>query len=496
MRASGVLLSISSLPSRYGIGCFSAEAYEFVDQLKEAGQKYWQILPLGPIGFGDSPYQSFSTFAGNPYYIDLDRLVSYGWLTREECEAVDFGQDEQFVAYGKLYEGRYGLLQKAYSRSHIIQNEEFKQFLEKEKEWLEDYALFMALKNQHNGRPWGEWEEDLKLRDPKALDRKKEELKEDILFYQFMQFEFRRQWKDLKAYANKQGIKIIGDIPIYVSFDSSDAWANKELFQFDEAGKPVAVAGCPPDGFSATGQLWGNPLYNWNYHKETDYEWWMKRLAFCFSMYDTVRIDHFRGFDEYYSIPYGAQTAVDGHWEQGPGIGLFQKALELFKDKEIIAEDLGYVTDTVRKLVNDTGYPGMKVLEFAFDSRDSGSAADYLPHNYKRNSVVYTGTHDNETVIGWFCEGLKEEEKEMVRDYLCDHFTPDDQMHLPMVCAAMRSVSKLCIIPMQDLLGYGNEARMNTPSTTGTNWRWRLKKGEFSDEIIGLLFSITKRYGR
>ena len=387
-------------------------------------------------------------------------------------------------------------MQKAYSRSHIIQNEEFKQFLEKEKEWLEDYALFMALKNQHNGRPWGEWEEDLKLRDPKALDRKKEELKEDILFYQFMQFEFRRQWKDLKAYANKQGIKIIGDIPIYVSFDSADAWANKELFQFDEAGKPVAVAGCPPDGFSATGQLWGNPLYNWNYHKETDYEWWMKRLAFCFSMYDTIRIDHFRGFDEYYSIPYGAQTAVDGHWEQGPGIGLFQKALELFKDKEIIAEDLGYVTDTVRKLVNDTGYPGMKVLEFAFDSRDSGSAADYLPHNYKRNSVVYTGTHDNETVIGWFCEGLKEEEKEMVRDYLCDHFTPDDQMHLPMVCAAMRSVSKLCIIPMQDLLGYGNEARMNTPSTTGTNWRWRLKKGEFSDEIIGLLFSITKRYGR
>ena len=378
----------------------------------------------------------------------------------------------------------------------MIQNEEFKQFLEIEKEWLEDYALFMALKNQHNGRPWGEWEEDLKLRDPKALDRKKEELKEDILFYQFMQFEFRRQWKDLKAYANKQGIKIIGDIPIYVSFDSSDAWANKELFQFDEAGKPVAVAGCPPDGFSATGQLWGNPLYNWNYHKETNYEWWMKRLAFCFSMYDTVRIDHFRGFDEYYSIPYGAQTAVDGHWEQGPGIGLFQKALELFKDKEIIAEDLGYVTDTVRKLVNDTGYPGMKVLEFAFDSRDSGSAADYLPHNYKRNSVVYTGTHDNETVIGWFCEGLKEEEKEMVRDYLCDHFTPDDQMHLPMVCAAMRSVSKLCIIPMQDLLGYGNEARMNTPSTTGTNWRWRLKKGEFSDEIIGLLFSITKRYGR
>ena len=378
----------------------------------------------------------------------------------------------------------------------MIQNEEFKQFLEIEKEWLEDYALFMALKNQHNGRPWGEWEEDLKLRDPKALDRKKEELKEDILFYQFMQFEFRRQWKDLKAYANKQGIKIIGDIPIYVSFDSADAWANKELFQFDEAGKPVAVAGCPPDGFSATGQLWGNPLYNWNYHKETDYEWWMKRLAFCFSMYDTIRIDHFRGFDEYYSIPYGAQTAVDGHWEQGPGIGLFQKALELFKDKEIIAEDLGYVTDTVRKLVNDTGYPGMKVLEFAFDSRDSGSAADYLPHNYKRNSVVYTGTHDNETVIGWFCEGLKEEEKEMVRDYLCDHFTPDDQMHLPMVCAAMRSVSKLCIIPMQDLLGYGNEARMNTPSTTGTNWRWRLKKGEFSDEIIGLLFSITKRYGR
>lgn len=496
MRASGILFPISSLPSKYGIGCFSGEAYQFIDQLVEAGQTYWQILPLGPIGYGDSPYQSFSTFAGNPYYINLEQLVSYGWLTKEECDAVDFGGNEQFVDYGKLYEGRYGLLKQAFLRSQIEDNEEFQKFLEKNQDWIEDYALYMALKDQNGGRCWDEWEDDLRFRCPEILNQKKEELKEEILFYEFMQFEFRRQWFALKQYANEKGIKIIGDIPIYVSFDSADAWANKELFQFDEGGRPIAVAGCPPDGFSATGQLWGNPLYRWDYHKETGYEWWMKRLAFCFAMYDTVRIDHFRGFDEYYSIPYRAETAVDGHWEQGPGIALFQKAAELFKDKEIIAEDLGYVTDTVRQLVNDTGYPGMKVLEFAFDSRDSGSASDYLPHNYSENSVVYTGTHDNETVIGWFCNGLQDNERAMVRDYLCDHFTPDEGMHIPMICGAMRSVAKLCIIPMQDWLGYGNEARMNTPSTSGENWKWRLKKDEFSDQLITKIFSITKRYGR
>jgi 4-alpha-glucanotransferase len=496
MRASGILLAVSSLPSKYGIGCFSKEAYEFVDQLKEAGQSYWQILPLGPIGYGDSPYQSFSTFAGNPYYISLERLISYGWLTEEECQSVDFGDCEQFIDYGKLYEGRYELLRKAFVRSNIIEAEAFTQFVEKEKAWLEDYAMFMALKNSYGGKCWSEWEEEIKFRNPDALAEKAQQLKDDILFYEFLQFEFSRQWHDLKAYVNAQGIKIIGDIPIYVSFDSADAWAQKELFQFNENGERKAVAGCPPDGFSAVGQLWGNPLYQWDYHRETGYDWWMKRLGACYEMYDVVRIDHFRGFDEYYSIPYGAQTAIDGHWEKGPGMELFHKVASVFPGKEIIAEDLGYVTDSVRQLVLDSGYPGMKVLEFAFDSRDSGSAADYLPHNYPRNSVVYTGTHDNETVIGWFANGLQDNERAMVRDYLCDHFTPDDQMHIPMICAAMRSVAKLCIIPMQDYFGYGNEARMNTPSTSGSNWKWRMKNGEFSHKVIAKMFSITKRYGR
>ncbi len=496
MRASGILLSVSSLPSKYGIGCFSKEAYEFVDQLVEAGQKYWQILPLCPTGYGDSPYQSCSTFAGNPYFIDLDTLISYGWLTKEECDEVDFGSDLKSIDYGKLYEGRFDLLKIAYKRSQIEKEEDFKKFVEENKFWLPDYALYMAIKKENDERVWLDWESSLRFRDAEALEKKKKELKEEITFYEFMQYEFKREWTSLKEYANAKGIKIIGDIPIYVSLDSADAWTGRELFQFDEQGYPTAVAGCPPDGFSATGQLWGNPLYDWEYHKKTGYSWWIERLAYCYSMYDVVRIDHFRGFDEYYSIPYGDTDATRGHWEAGPGIGLFKAVEEVLPGKEIIAEDLGYVTDSVRKLVTDTGFPGMKVLEFAFDSRDSGSASDYLPHNYIANSVVYTGTHDNETVIGWFCGGLQDDERAAVRDYFCDYATPDNQMHIPLICGAMRSVSKLCVIPMQDILGYGNEARLNTPSTTGTNWKWRIGKDEFSSEVRKQFLDITKRYGR
>lgn len=496
MRESGILLPVSSLPSKYGIGCFSAEAYEFVDQLKETGQSCWQILPLGPTGYGDSPYQSFSTFAGNPYFIDLDTLIARGWLTKEECEAVSFGDNPRFVDYEKLYENRLPLLRKAFHRSHIEKDADFQEFVKANVRWLPDYALYMALKKENGEKPWTEWEDGFRFRDVHLLEEKKAALSEDICFYEFLQFEFQRQWKALKKYANDQEIKIIGDIPIYVSLDSADAWAGKELFQFDENGYPLAVAGCPPDGFSATGQLWGNPLYDWEYHKKTGYSWWMERLSFCYSMYDVVRIDHFRGFDEYYSIPYGETTAVGGHWEKGPGLELFLKAKEVLPGKEIIAEDLGYVTDSVRKLVKDTGFPGMKVLEFAFDSRDTGSASDYLPHNYQENCVVYTGTHDNETVTGWFCHGLQEEEKQMVREYFCAEQIADEKMYLPLICGAMRSVAKLCVIPMQDIFGYGNETRMNTPSTTGNNWKWRLLPGEFSQEVRGKFAAITKRYGR
>ncbi|MCQ2492741.1 MAG: 4-alpha-glucanotransferase [Lachnospiraceae bacterium] len=495
MRANGVLLGVSSLPGKYGIGCFSLEAYKFIDQLKAAGQKCWQILPLGPTGYGDSPYQSFSTFAGNPYFINLEQLVSYGWLTKEDLAIAEV-EDERNVDYGKLYNTRYVLLRKAYNASKIGMNSDFIRFCQEEKEWLCDYALYMALKTENEQSAWDCWDEKLRYRDPESLNQKRAALSSEIEFYKFLQYEFRKQWKDLHAYANAQGIQIIGDIPIYVSFDSADAWANKELFQFDEEGKPKAVAGVPADGFSADGQVWGNPLYDWDYHEKTGYEWWIKRLRFCFSMYDIVRIDHFRGFDEYFSVPFGDKHARNGHWEQGPGIKLFNKVEEAFPGKEIIAEDLGYVTDTVRQLVKDTGYPGMKVLEFAFDSRDSGSASDYLTFNYDKNSVVYTGTHDNETVIGWFTSGLQKEEQIMVREYFNDFHTPDDQMHMPMICGAMRSVADLCVIPMQDILGLGNEARMNAPSTSGANWKWRLLPGEFSEEKIETLNRLTKRFGR
>ncbi len=494
-RAAGILLPISSLPSRYGIGCFSKSAYEFVDWLKDAGQTYWQILPLGPTSYGDSPYQSFSTFAGNPYFIDLDELVEEGVLTKEECESADFGEKANDIDYKKLYDNRYPLLRRAYERSDISRNPEYQRFLEENRWWLSDYALFMAVKGRFGGAPWMEWAEDIRLRWGFALDYYREELYFDIEFQQYLQFQFFRQWRKLKAYANGKGIRIIGDIPIYVALDSADTWARPELFQLDQDNVPSAVAGCPPDGFSATGQLWGNPLYRWDYHRETGYEWWISRLWYCFQLYDVVRIDHFRGFDEYFSIPFGETTALKGHWEKGPGIEFFWRVQERLGWHEVIAEDLGYVTDSVRQLVQESGFPGMKVLEFAFDSRDSGSANDYLPHNYIENCVVYTGTHDNETVAGWY-DSIKEEERALVRGYLCDSYTPRKLLYKPFVALALRSNARTCIIPIQDYLGYDNRCRMNKPSTLGTNWRWRLKEGELSDGLQQEILQGTLRYGR
>ncbi|MCI8270467.1 MAG: 4-alpha-glucanotransferase [Lachnospiraceae bacterium] len=494
-RAGGILLSITSLPSRYGIGCFSQSAYDFVDWLKEAGQTYWQILPLGPTSYGDSPYQSFSTFAGNPYFISLEALIEEGVLTREECEAADFGKKPGLVDYEKMYKARYPLLRKAYERSNISENLDYQRFAADNEWWLKDYALFMAVKDRFEGAPWTEWAKDIRLRWQNAMDYYRRELYFDIEFQQYLQYTFYMQWMKLKAYANEKGIRLIGDIPIYVAMDSADTWANPELFQLDENNVPLAVAGCPPDGFSATGQLWGNPLYRWDYHKNTGYEWWISRMEYCFRLYDVVRIDHFRGFDEYYSIPYGATTAVDGHWEKGPGMSLFNRVEETLGRRDVIAEDLGYVTDSVRELVRRSGFPGMKVLEFAFDSRDSGCANDYLPHNYGENCVAYTGTHDNETICGWF-DSITKEEQEMAREYLCDHRTPKKELNWSFISLIMRSTAKTCIIPMQDYLGYGNECRMNKPSTIGTNWRWRLTKDELTKELQKKLCDMTKRYGR
>ena len=425
MRASGILMPVFSLPSRYGIGSFSKSAYQFVDMLKKAGQKYWQILPLCPTSYGDSPYQSFSTYAGNPYFIDLDQLIEEKLLTRKECQACDFGDDPQDIDYGKLYENRFKLLRKAYERANVGEDQEFEAYRRKNAWWLDDYALFMAVKDRFDGVAWNEWAEDIRLRWSNAMDYYRRELYYEIEFYSYLQFVFMKQWKKLKNYANINGIEIIGDIPIYVAFDSADAWANPELFQFDSENLPTAVAGCPPDGFSADGQLWGNPLYRWDYHRETGFDWWIRRIAYCSELYDVVRIDHFRGFDEYYSIPYGDTTARNGHWEKGPGIALFEAAKNRFGELNIIAEDLGYITDSVKKLVADSGFPGMKVLEFAFDSREK---SDYLPYTYEKNSVVYTGTHDNETLAGWF-DSITKEEQNMVRDYLCDHYTPKKYLY-------------------------------------------------------------------
>ena len=492
MRASGILMPVFSLPSRYGIGSFSKSAYQFVDMLKKAGQKYWQILPLCPTSYGDSPYQSFSTYAGNPYFIDLDQLIEEKLLTRKECQACDFGDDPQDIDYGKLYENRFKLLRKAYERANVGEDQEFEAYRRENAWWLDDYALFMAVKDRFDGVAWNEWAEDIRLRWSNAMDYYRRELYYEIEFYSYLQFVFMKQWKKLKNYANINGIEIIGDIPIYVAFDSADAWANPELFQFDSENLPTAVAGCPPDGFSADGQLWGNPLYRWDYHRETGFDWWIRRIAYCRELYDVVRIDHFRGFDEYYSIPYGDTTARNGHWEKGPGIALFEAAKNRLGELNIIAEDLGYITDSVKKLVADSGFPGMKVLEFAFDSREK---SDYLPYTYEKNSVVYTGTHDNETIAGWYA-GLDKSDLKMCTDYMNIDRIPGKEYHWDFIRLAMLSVSDLCVIPIQDYLGLDNCARINHPSTLGTNWRWRLAKGQLSASLLKEIREMTRISGR
>ena len=494
-RSAGILLPITSLPGKYGIGCFSKEAYDFIDFLAKAGQTYWQILPIHPTGYGDSPYQSFSTYAGNPYFIDLEELIREGVLSEEECDAMNFGTTETDIDYEAQYRCRLPLLRKAYTRSHISENPNYRRFISENAWWLSDYALFMALKNYFSGQCWYQWPEDIRLRWGYAMDYYRKELYFDIEFQMYLQFKFFEQYWQLKQYAGEKNIRIIGDIPIYVAMDSADVWANPELFQLDARLMPVAVAGCPPDGFSAEGQLWGNPLYRWEKHRETGYHWWLQRLQYVFRLYDVTRIDHFRGFDAYYSIPHGAASAGEGHWEQGPGMELFRTAEAHLGWHEVIAEDLGYVTDSVRQMVRESGFLGMKVLEFAFDSRDTGSANDYLPHNYPAHCAVYTGTHDNEPLQGWL-RSITEEERKLVRDYLCDHHTPQGLLHLPLIALAMRSRAKLCIIPLQDYLGLDAKSRINIPSTSGINWRWRLREGQLTEGLQQEILSMTVRYGR
>ena len=495
-RSAGVLLPVFSLPSKYGIGCFSKEAYDFVDWLASAGQTYWQILPLGPTSFGgsvDSPYQSFSAFAGNPYFICLEDLVEEGTLTQAECDGLDFGTDPGKIDYEKLHDSRLKLLRKAYERSDISRNAEYRQFISENGWWLEDYALFMALKQWFDQQAWYQWPEDIRLRWGYALDHYRRELYFEVEFHRYLQFQFFRQWKALKSYANEKHISIVGDIPIYVSRDSADVWAHPELFQLDENRAPTHVAGCPPDAFAADGQLWGNPLYRWDYHRDTGFDWWVSRMAQSFKLYDVVRIDHFRGFDEYFSIPAGSKTALTGSWQPGPGMDLFRAIRDRLGNDNVIAEDLGLMTDSVRKLVKDSGYPNMKVLSFAFDPADTGFFNDHLPHNYHENCFVYTGTHDNETLAGWL-EGLDKDTKKMVRDYV--QATTDKGLHKKLVDLAMLSCAKTCIVPVQDHLGLDNKARINHPGTVVGNWSWRMEKNVLTGELARQVRERTKRYGR
>ncbi len=489
-RSSGILMHISSLPSPYGIGTFGKAAYDFVDFLAQTGQRYWQILPIGPTGYGDSPYQSFSTFAGNPYFIDLDRLTKDGLLAEQDYKALDWGSDPANVDYYKLFLNRFGVLMAAYDRLDEDGHAQLAEFARKNAHWLDDYALYMAVKDSYGGQAWSEWEEDIRLRNPEALAHYRKRLAREIGFWQFVQYQFYRQWLALKRYANDKGICIIGDLPIYVAQDSADVWANPSLFQLDEALRPVKVAGCPPDAFSRTGQLWGNPLYRWDDQKEQVFAWWVKRMESASTLYDVVRIDHFRGFDSYYAIPAQDKTAEYGQWVQGPGYELFEALRAALGKQEIIAEDLGFLTPSVHALRKKTGYPGMKVLQFAFDSREEN---DYLPHNYEKNCMVYTGTHDNDTVCGWFKTAPRADVR-FCKTYL--NLGRKESKSWSFIRAAWASVGNTAIAPMQDFLELGSEARMNTPSTVGGNWVWRARADAFTPELAQEILEMTKLYGR
>ena len=489
-RSSGILMHLSSLSSRYGTGTMGQAAHDFVDFLALAGQKYWQILPICPTSYGDSPYQSFSTFAGNPYFIDLDLLAADGLLQPGEYKTIDWGGTPECVDYGRLYELRYPVLRKACVRLLAERPADYEDFCRENAFWLPDYALFMALKDAHQGAAWSGWEPELVRREPAALERARAAYARDIDFWQAVQYLFFRQWTALKAYANGKGVQIIGDLPIYVAADSVDVWSSPENFQLDGDLTPTEVAGCPPDAFSATGQLWGNPLYDWDAMKRDDYSWWIRRIRHLCRIYDMVRIDHFRGFAGYYAIPYGSRDACNGRWRSGPGMDLFRAIENALGRQNIIAEDLGFLTQDVNDLLNATGYPGMKVLAFAFDSADGGG---YLPHDYKRACIAYTGTHDNEPVNGWF-ETVGPDTAARAVEYL--RLTKGEGYHWGMLRGIWASVADLAIVQAQDILGLGHEARMNTPSTLGGNWCWRAKPGAFSLRLAQKLRRVTEVYCR
>ena len=518
-RAAGILLAASSLDGPWGIGTFGAEARRWVDFLAAAGQTYWQILPLGPTGWGDSPYQSLSAFALSPYYIDPGLLAEAGLLSRAEAESASkdsaSGADSERTDYAALYAEREPLLRKAHARflarpsnagignasygdigygdTGYGDEAAYRRFLE-ENPWLADYALFMAIKQKNAGRAWLAWEKPFRCRDGAALRDAARALAAETEYHCFVQFLAFRQWRALKAYANGRGIRIIGDMPIYVALDSADTWAESELFQLDAERRPLRVAGCPPDPFSETGQLWGNPLYHWEHAAATGFSWWMARLRAAFHLYDVVRIDHFRGFESYYSIDAAATDARDGKWVKGPDAAFINAVKEALPGAAIIAEDLGFLTDEVRALLARSGFPGMKIVQFAFDSREPGSRS-YMPYSYERNAVVYTGTHDNDTALGWF-NTARHEDAALASDYF--GLAPDRaDGNWAFIRAALSSVADLAVIPMQDYLGLDSRARMNTPATLGgSNWQWRMKRGAADAALAAKIRRLTEITGR
>ena len=489
MRESGILMHITSLPSPYGVGTLGKEAYRFVDFLAKAGQRYWQILPVTPTGFGDSPYQSCSTYAGNPYLIDLDMLVEEGLLKKSEITKIHWSEDPTRVNFGLLYTHRAKVLRLAFAR--FRETEKLEAFCRSNESWIWDFAMFMALKDVSGGKPWYQWEEPLKFRDDAALTCAWHTYREEIRYHCFVQYLFDKQWESLRSYAREKGVKIIGDVPIYVPLDSADVWSNPHLFMLDEKLDPVAVAGCPPDGFNADGQLWGNPLYRWDAHRQENFSWWVRRMGAAGSRYDMVRLDHFRGFESYWAVPYSDTTASGGKWMTGPGLDFVNAMHTQLPHVKMIAEDLGFLTKEVKDLLQASGYPGMKVLLFAFDSREP---SDYLPHGYVPHSVCYTGTHDNVTTRQWFDTAPKAAVK-YARQYM--NISREEGDVWGTIRTAMASVSELCIIPMQDYLELGADARMNFPGTqSADNWTWRATKGYLSAALSKRIYRLTELFGR
>lgn len=490
-RSSGILLPISALPSPYGIGSMGKAAYDFIDFLGKAEQKWWQILPVGPTGYGDSPYQSFSAFAGNPYFVDLEILCKEGLLEQAEIDAVDWGSDPAKVEYQKIYEGRFDLLEKAKQRGWKRDAEEIERFTEENKGWLPDYALYMALKRHFGMKAWTEWaDEDIRLRKKDTLTKYRQELADDMELFIYIQYLFFQQWNALRSYAKEKGIGIIGDMPIYVAMDSADVWSEPKFFQLDEKNIPYAVSGVPPDAFSAEGQLWGNPLYDWDTMKADGYGWWIRRVDGAAKLYDVLRIDHFRGLESYWAVPYGDTNAKNGHWVKGPGMDLISVLKNWFPDVSFLAEDLGFLTPEVQQLLQDSEFPGMKVLEFAFDFREP---SDYLPHTYPSHCVCYVGTHDNEPVMAWK-DAAAPEDIAMAIQYL--GLNEEEGFHWGILRGGMSSVAELFVAQMQDFLGLGAEARMNTPSILGGNWQWRLTEDQITEELTVKIAEMTRLYGR